>query len=144
MNRKVSPHGEGEKGQGEAKGDERELSIAGVLVRSSLALTLFSAGMAGVLFFILVLPLSATGWSKAGSELPPFAQNLLQWRVWMSLGVIGLVGLGVAALLGMRRGLARTLVVLAATLLLVAIAASGIIGWWLMLREMYSQAGADI
>jgi hypothetical protein len=37
----------------------------------------------------------------------------------------------------MKRGLPRTLVVFTATLLLVGIAASGIVGWWLMLGQLY-------
>jgi hypothetical protein len=93
---------------------------------------------------VAVLPFSARAWGKAGAEFPAFAQILLDHRLAIAGGVIALITVGCVALFAMKRGVARAAIVTLVTAILMGITVSGIIGWWLMFRGLYEQAGAGI
>jgi hypothetical protein len=114
------------------------------IARWSVAATLCSAGLAALLFFVAVLPFSAKAWNRAGTGLPAFAQNLLDYRAALAVAALGVLAFGMVAIFGMKRGTARTMIITLALLVLIAAVACGIIGWWLMLRDLYDQAGAEI
>jgi hypothetical protein len=126
------------------KSGQRQPTVVGAIVAWSMVATLCSAGAAALIFMLLVLPLSDRAWTKAGAQLPAFAQKLLDHRLFIAGGVVGLIALGCFALFGMKRGLPRLAVVAVVLAALIAITASGIIGWWLMFRTLYEEAGADI
>lgn len=119
-------------------------SVVKAMVSWSMVATMCSAGGAAALFMLAVLPFSARAWGKAGAEFPPFAQQLLDYRLALTGGVVALITLGCVAVFGMKAGALRAAIMTLVTALLIGITVSGIIGWWLMFSTLYEQAGADI
>jgi len=124
--------------------EKGEPSVLRAMVNWSMVATMCSAGGAALIFVVAVLPFSARAWGKAGAEFPVFAQKLLDHRLAIAGGVIALITVGCVALFAMKRGVLRAAVVTLITAILIGITVSGIIGWWLMFRGLYEQAGADI
>src|SRR5688572_20973894 len=119
-------------------------SVLRAVVNWSMVATLCSAGGAAALFMLVVLPLSARSWGKVQADLPYLAQILLDYRLALTAGVVVLIVLGCTALFAMKPGVLRAAIVSLVTALLIGITASGIIGWWLMFRKFYEDAGAGI
>ena len=117
-------------------------SFLGKFVTSSLLITIYSSGFAALGFLLYILPRTRKTWEEQEFDLPQATIFLIEHRIAIAIAV-GCVLLCVAmgmVVFGKMKGL-RTLLLLILAIVMVALVAAAIYGWWAMYIDLYSQAG---
>jgi len=102
------------------------------MVNGWLGTFLFSAGTAGLIFDLLVIPWTIGSWEKTELPLPAFVLALREYQVVIAAAlvagvIVGMLGLGVV-----RPRVFGLLVYFICLLACLFVAVSGLLSWWMM------------
>ncbi len=112
----------------------------GQLLLASLTIAVAMSGGAGLLFLHLVLPATSRSWAKHDFDISGPIEALLGYRMALSAGIVALMVIGVGSGRFVRSTRLRAVILIVCALVLMAIAATGILGWWMMYVDLYRQA----
>lgn len=113
------------------------------LAKGSLSIWLnsivLSAGIASLIWLLLVLPWTINSWSKLEFDLPKLLTTIYNYRLLFAAIIVAITASAVAAIFYVRNKIIKLLVVAFAVVILVGFAVGGLLSWWLVYVDALNQ-----